>query len=589
MNNYCQTLLTSLPQRRTLSTSVWFYPRGFGILLAILSAWAAGSSSATAAPPPNDNFSDRLPLTAGVTVTADTDDATIEPNEPNESTTSAPYHTVWYTWTAPSDVIVSIDDIGTETSSSFIAVYIGSSLNTIANVTSASSQSPTIRLSFPAKAGTVFQIVMGDRNDNGGNMRLTLNTQPFDHSGVLFGPEEPDSKAPFNDNFARPSEVTGSAFTVIAYNRDATIQAGEPVRPFGEVAKTVWFKWTAPSNATVTIDSTGTSVSGHYFAVYVGDSINTLATVSGNRSSGSNTDPLTSTFPARAGITYAISAGSRFSSDGTLVLTLSSAPAASGSVLNLSTRMAVGTGNDVLIGGFIVTGGQKQVVVRGIGPSLTQFGISNALSDPFLELRDANGALISQNNNWQDDQNQAAAIQASGLAPRDPRESTLLLTLQAGSYTAIIRGVNNTTGVALVELYDTEGTGSPAKAVNVSTRGFVSTGNSVMIAGFIVGGNSPASVIIRAIGPSLANFGILNALQNPQLELYDAAGHRLITIDNWQDVSNYGQVVAAGLAPSDSRESALSAALDPGAYTAVLRGLNNTTGVGLVEVYNLLP
>lgn len=563
------------------------YPAGIGVLLMALAFCVLAISSAIAAPPPNDNFSGRLPLTVGQTVTVDTTEATIEPNEPNESSNYSAYKTVWYTWTASSDSIVSMDNIETDIGISFVAVYMGSSLDKIANVDSRSS-SGIIRISFPAKAGTTFQIVIGDRNNNGGQMQLTLSTQPFNHAGTLFGPDEPNSPAPTNDNFIHRSELSGSELTVISYNADATIQGGEPNRPFDGIYRTVWFTWTAPSNSTITIDTTGTTVDGHFFAVYVGDSIESLATVAGATSN--DTDSTTTTFPARVGTTYTIFTGSEFSSNyGTLVLTLTSAPAYTGFLLNLSTRLAVGTGNDVLIGGFIITGGQKQVVVRGIGPSLTPFGISNALSDPFLALHDGNGVLISQNNNWQDDPNQASAIQASGLAPTDPRESAVLTTLATGNYTAIIRGVNNTTGVGLVEVYDIEGAGSPAKAVNVSTRGFVSTGNSVMIAGFIVGGNSPAHVILRAIGPSLADFGIANALQNPQLELYDEDGQRLITIDNWQDVSNYGQVVAAGLAPSDLRESALSAVISPGSYTAVVRGLNGTTGVGLVEVYNLLP
>jgi hypothetical protein len=560
------------------------YRAGFGILLTASTLWILSISPSIAAPPPNDNFSGRLPITAGVTVAANTAEATIEPSEPVANAE----HTVWYTWTASSDSIVSIDNIGTEIYHSFVAVFMGGSLDNLVIVVYGNEFTSAIRLSFPVKAGTTFQVVMGDYSSQGGNAHLTLTTQPFSHAGTLFGPDEPNSHFPLNDNFIHRSEVTGGELTAIAYNGDATREGGEPPRPFGDVYRTVWFKWTAPSNSIVTIDTTGTAVSGHFFAVYVGDSIGSLATVAG--ASSNDTDGVTNTFPAVAGTTYTILAGSKYSSNyGTLVLTLTSAPAYTGSLLNLSTRLAVGTGNDVLIGGFIIAGGQKQVVVRAIGPSLTQFGIANALSDPFLELHDASGTLISQNNNWQDDPNQAGAIQASGLAPSDPREGALLVTLAAGNYTAIVRGVNNTTGVALVELYDTEGTGAPAKAVNVSTRGFVSTGNSVMIAGFIVGGSSPAYVIIRAIGPSLANSGIANALQNPVLELYDEDGHRLITIDNWQDVSNYGQVIAAGLAPSDSRECALSAGLDPGSYTAVVRGLNNTTGVGLVEVYNILP
>jgi hypothetical protein len=585
MNTSSHVASRSSFRRKNQGSSERSRPRG--ILLIASTLWILSIFPAIAAPPSNDNFSGRLTLTAGGTAAANTTEATIEPGEPAESSNFNPSHSIWYTWTGTSDSIVSIDNIGTQTYKPYIAVYMGSSLNNLVSVTYTEAfGTESLSFSFPAKAGTAFQIVIGNHS-TGGNVQLTLTTQPFNHAGILFGPGEPTSHMPSNDNFTQRSALTGSELTAISYIRDATIEGGEPQRPVANVSHTVWFKWTAPTTSVVTIDTTGTTVSPHYFAVYVGDAIQDLATVAGNLSSD---DPTTDTFPVVGGTTYTISAGSRFSSrDGVIVLTLTSAPAFSGSLSNLSTRMAVGTGNDVLIGGFIIRGGPKEVVIRAIGPSLSKFGISNSLSDPFLELHDDSGALISQNNNWQDDQNQAGAIQGSGLAPSDVRESALLVTLAAGNYTAVVRGVNDTVGVGLVEVYDTEGTAAPAKAINVSTRGFVSSGNSVMIAGFIVGGNSPAYVIIRAIGPSLANFGIINALQNPVLELYDQGGHKLITVDNWQDVSNYGLVVAAGLAPSDSRECALPAGLDPGSYTAVVKGLNNTTGVALVEVYNILP
>lgn len=540
-----------------------------------------------ATPPPNDNFSGKLTLTVGVTVTSNTTEATIEPNEPAEVSNFSPGHSIWYTFTPTADSIVSIDNIGTQTYKPYIAVYMGSSLSNLVSVDYTEAfGTEVLRLSFPAKAGTIFQIVIGNHS-TGGNVQLTLTTQPFNHAGPLFGPDVPTSRMPANDSFIQRSSLTGSDLTVISYLRDATIEAGEPDRPFTNVSHTVWFKWTAPSTSVVTIDTTGTTVSPHFFAVYVGDTIQSLATVAGSLSSG---NPTTDTFPTVAGATYIISAGSRFSSrDGALVLTLTSAPPYSGSLLNLSTRMAVGTGNDVLIGGFIIKNGPKDVVLRAIGPSLRQFGISDALSDPSLELHNGAGTLIFQNNNWQDDQNQALTIQASGLAPTDPRESALRLILDPGNYTAVVRGLNHTTGVGLVELYDAQGAGAASKAANVATRGFVSTRNSVMIAGFVVGGGSKAHLIIRGIGPSLASFGVANALQNPELELYDSNGHKLVTVDNWQDASNYGQVIAAGLAPTDLRESAISAIFDPGDYTAIVRGLNGTVGVGLVEVYNQAP
>ena len=256
---------------------------------------------------------------------------------------------------------------------------------------------------------------------------------------------------------------------------------------------------------------------------------------------------------------------------------------------NLSTRGLTGTGDNVLIGGFIVQGAaSKNVIVRAIGPSLTGFGVSGALADPTLELHDANGNLIAFNDNWQDDSNQAAQIQTANLAPTNANESALAETLGPAGYTAIVRGINNTTGVALFEVYDLDSNPPPSQLANISTRGLVQTGDDVLIGGFIVTGSSPTNILVRAIGPSLTAFGISNALADPLIELHDGQGTLITSNDNWQqDSLQATQIQAAGLAPSNALESALVATLNAGGYTAIIRGANATTGVGLVEVYNL--
>jgi hypothetical protein len=586
--------LTSKRDRGRLAISIRCYHGGFRLVAAIFSVLALEVPSAIAVPPANDNFANRITLTAGVTATTDTTNATREPGEPNVRGSDHPSdYTVWYTWTASSDSIVSIDNIGSEIRDDFVAVYLGTALNKLVDVDNEAlfltgSTGGEIRLSFPVKAGTTLQIQAGSTTGGRGKLQITLSTKAFNHVGQLFGPQVSDAGLLANDNFSGRSLVMGREWTAIGYLLDATIEGSEPNKPFANVHNTVWFMWTAPSDCEVTIDTTGTTVSGHLFAVYVGQTISDVAPVAGDNSS--NTVAAATTFSARGGVTYIIAAGAMGSSpSGTLVLTLTSAPPLTGSLSNLSTRMAVGTGNSVLIAGFIITGGAKNVVVRGIGPSLAQYHIANPLSDPYLELHDGTGALIAQNNDWQENPNQASAIQASGLAPPNAHESALLLTLQPGSYTAVLGGVNNGVGVGLVEVYDTDGTGAAAKAVNVATRGYVSTGDSVMIAGFIVGGSDSGSIVVRGIGPSLAGFGIANALQNPELDLYDGNGRKLISVDNWRDMANYGAVIAAGLAPSDSRECAIAASFSPGNYTAVLSGINNTSGIGLVEVYNLRP
>ena len=226
-------------------------------------------------------------------------------------------------------------------------------------------------------------------------------------------------------------------------------------------------------------------------------------------------------------------------------------------------------------------------MIRAIGPSLgANGGMPGALSDTTLDLYDARGQLLASNDDWKD--SHEAQIQGSGLAPSDALESAILTTLPGNSsYTAVVRGKNGATGVGLVEVYDLA-LGNNSKLANISTRGFVDTGDNVMIGGFIVGGNAADHnrIVVRAIGPSLSRFGVSSALQDPTLSLHDSNGNVMATNDNWRD-GRQPEVEAAGLAPTDDRESALFASLSPGAYTAIVAGKGSTTGIGLVEAYNV--
>ena len=255
---------------------------------------------------------------------------------------------------------------------------------------------------------------------------------------------------------------------------------------------------------------------------------------------------------------------------------------------NIATRMQVDTGSNVLIAGFIVTGSApKDVVARGVGPSLTGAGITGALADPTLELHDNSGALIAANDDWQSDPAQAALITAAGLALQNVKESGIAATLQPSSYTAVLAGKNQTTGVGLVVVYDTSHAAA-SQLANISTRGFVLTGNNVMIGGFILGGNSNTHVVVRGIGPSLAQFGLSPVLADPTLELHDSNGAALVVNDDWQsDPAIAAQLTAIGLAPSDPKESGIYTSLPPGSFTAILAGKNGGTGIGLVEIYNV--
>jgi len=249
---------------------------------------------------------------------------------------------------------------------------------------------------------------------------------------------------------------------------------------------------------------------------------------------------------------------------------------------NVSTRVSVYNEDSVMIGGFIISGEtDKTVVLRAIGPSLVKAGVKGALADPVLELYDSGGILIAQNDNWN---SLPLGDVPSGFEPADPNESLITATLPAGSYTAVVRGVNGDTGVALCELYDLAPDNSSVR--NISTRALVGTGDDVLIGGFIIGGDDPTKVMVRAIGPSLTSFGVAGALPDPILELHAADGSLIYENDDWRGDQEQ-QILDSTLAPTDDRESAIIATLPPGNYTAIIHGRGNNTGVALVEVYNL--
>jgi hypothetical protein len=268
---------------------------------------------------------------------------------------------------------------------------------------------------------------------------------------------------------------------------------------------------------------------------------------------------------------------------------LSSNPAAN--LVNLSTRAFVGTGNNVVIGGFIIQGSQPAtVVLRGIGNSLPALGITNALADPVIELHSASGATLASDDDWIDDPN-STTIASYHLDPTNSQESAVLTTLNPGNYTMVVHSFDNgdgkLTGTALVELYDLHTTSG--RAGNISTRGPILSGDQVLIGGFIIGGSQTKDVVVRAIGPSLTGAGVSGALSDPMVELRNASGTLVSSNDNWQSGPNAAQIQAEGLAPTQPAESALQAMLNPGSYTAIVRGANGSTGVGLVEVYDLSP
>lgn len=252
--------------------------------------------------------------------------------------------------------------------------------------------------------------------------------------------------------------------------------------------------------------------------------------------------------------------------------------------------MRVESGDNVGIGGFIITGSApKRVLLRALGPSLKGFGLPDSLPNPVLELHGSPlGTIV--NDNWQDDPVQKERIESSGLAPSDDLESAIDATLNPGSYTAVVKEKNNVAGIAVIEVYDLS-SATQARLANISTRALTGTGGNIVIAGFTLGNHSGDDrIVVRGIGPSLADAGVANPLANPTLELRSANGALVAANDDWQqDAAQAAELKAAGLAPSKDAEAALVKALPPGAYTALLIGANNSTGIGLIEIYDLGP
>ena len=247
--------------------------------------------------------------------------------------------------------------------------------------------------------------------------------------------------------------------------------------------------------------------------------------------------------------------------------------------------MRVQAGDDVLIAGFIVQGSEhKRILVRGVGPSLATFGIADPLQDPTLELNASGGTLLASNDNWLQNVN-APEIVASGLAPSNPNESALLLFLPPGTYTAVLRGKGGSSGIGLLEVYDLDA-GNATTVVNISTRGFVLTGDNIMIAGLIITGNETSALVLRGIGPSLSDVGVPSVLANPFLELHDGNGALIQANNDWRE-SQEIPLQRIGLAPTNNLESAILIFVPPGNYTAVLKDADGGTGNGLVEVYNI--
>ena len=256
-------------------------------------------------------------------------------------------------------------------------------------------------------------------------------------------------------------------------------------------------------------------------------------------------------------------------------------PFGNAQIIQLSTRGHVGTGDQVMIGGFIVQGAEKKVLLRAIGPSLGALGVTGTLTNPSIELHDSSGAVIASNNDWRATQEQE--ITDTGLAPTSNLESAILVDLAPGSYTAIVSGAAGGSGIALVEVYDLEP--DNGWLGNISTRARVGTGAEALIGGFIVKGPQSQINVIRALGQSLIPAGVPDVLSNPTLDLYNSSGGLLQSNDDYSSSRDSTTISSYGLRPANAFESAVLFPSAPGAFTAIVQGANGTSGIGLVEIY----
>jgi hypothetical protein len=269
-------------------------------------------------------------------------------------------------------------------------------------------------------------------------------------------------------------------------------------------------------------------------------------------------------------------------------------PTPPGLLANVSTRLPVGKDDNALIQGFIVQGpldSTKKILIRAIGPSLTAFGITDAVANPTLDIFDGTNTKVASNDNWKTTQvggiitgDQFAELNASALAPSNDLESAIIANLTPGQYTAVARGAGNTVGTGIVEAFDIS-MASPARLANIATRGLIQPGDKLMIAGFIIQ-NGQVRAVVRAIGPSLTAFGISNALADTTLQLRDQNGVVVLENDDWK-TSQQAELESTGLQPTNDLEAALVVTLPPGQYTAQVRGKPESTGTGVVQVYFL--
>jgi hypothetical protein len=500
---------------------------------------------------------------------------------------------LWWSWTAPDNGALSLATTGS-TFDTVLAVYTGTAVGALIKVASDddSGAEQTSSLSTPVTRGQTYQIAVdGFDADSNGRVRLALN---FLAAGTVAT----------NNAFATRAALTGATASVAANSAGATKETGEPNHAGTLGGASLWWTWTAPADGNVALSTEG-SAFDTVLAVYTGTALNTLSLVAADDDSGDGASSKL-TFAAKAGTAYQIAVDGYDRAAGPIVLYLTfsgSTASIRGRMISVATRGLAGAGSSTMIAGFNIAGSSpKPMLVRAIGPSLRPFGINNPIGDPVLTLFRGDTRLAS-NDNWEENANRASVSEKSALIGAFPlsvgaKDASFYTTLSPGGYTVQVSAAPGTSasGVTLVEVYDVdynadaEATGR--RLISLSTRGQVGTGTDVLIAGFVVLGPESRRVLVRGSGPALTAFGVAGVLANPQITvLRDVVV--VAANDDWSNqaapaaVATAAQAVGAFAFASGARDSALLLTLPPGGYTAQLSGVGGTTGVGLIEVYEV--
>lgn len=488
---------------------------------------------------------------------------------------------VWWCWTAPGNGVVRITTEDS-TISTLIGAYIGpevTSLIAVSPIEDPQRLDPS-KLTFEATKGTTYRIAVDGAVQNG-----------VVDSGIIFIQV---GLSPENDKFEDLFNLgSGTNIIVTGTNFNATLQDGEPVHGGLAGGKSVWWSWSPSIKGNVVIDTQGSSFDTT-LGVYRGAGLKALTEIGGNDDAGEGVSYSRLEFLALPGRTYHIAVDGDQGDEGDVVLRINQVPIDEVELVNVSTRGWVGVDQETMIAGFIVLGDpgeSSRVIIRALGNSLVQGGVSpsSVVPDPDLILVGANNNIIAQNKQWINGPS-PALIAEFGLAPIDPNEAVIIVDLLPGAYTANVNDSQGRSGIGLVEVYyveDENSGGAASRLINISTRSLTGTGDQQVIGGFVISGSRPKQVLIRGIGPSLGAAGVANALSDTMLKLF-SAGSEIASNNDWQSASNSSQVTAL-LPPGNAKESAILVTLDPGAYTAILSGVGGSTGIGLIEIYEVTP